>query len=722
MPTRCSVAFEWLTTHKSSFQTDLLALPAKEMKQVMEKIRLLALDPTPAAHTKKLLKYIGRHRLCRLRSGDYRIFYTYESPFVSLLRLDRRDVHTYDDEIEPEFLGGPEGIDEIDLTSITAATAMPSAEATPAVPEPRAETNAEAPATVCSPAMPVSLALPAPISVSLLRALRIPGAYHARLLAVTNDEELLSCEGVPDEHLLRLDEYLFRRPIEHVLQQPDYLSSPDDLERFKDGDLLAFLLVLSPEQEKYTTWALNATGPTLVKGGPGTGKSTIALYRVRAMLESLRKAGVSSPRMLFTTYTKALVSYSEQLLQSLLGEDAACVTVTNVDKLARRFAHLGRPGWNVASKPELHAALASALEAVRSPSNPAEQAASEEISRRLSPDYLIDEFDDVIEARQISNCDSYLVAARTGRMVRLSAGQRRAVWHIYAAFTQALERHKLMTWGSMHRHAARAAGIANAREQYDAVVVDEAQDLDPNCIRLLVSLCRSPNRLFLTADANQSIYGSSFRWQDVHDSLRFRGRTGTLNTNFRTTRQIGEAAAAYLKDGSLDDEPVAQDYRTDGHMPVLRLVETVQEETDALVQFLQKSRVEIRLGVGSCAVLVPSAAAAQALAQRLQAHGIQAMSMPGDQLDLKKQCVKVITLQSAKGLEFPIVAVAGFLDGQYPHISAGASEDEVLEHMARERRVLYVAMTRAMRALLVVVPGAGASPLLQSFDWTLWEL
>jgi len=55
----------------------------------------------------------------------------------------------------------------------------------------------------------------------------------------------------------------------------------------KEGELLTFLLKLSPEQEKYARWSPQVTGPTLVKGGPGTGKSTVALYRIRSLLEQL---------------------------------------------------------------------------------------------------------------------------------------------------------------------------------------------------------------------------------------------------------------------------------------------------------------------------------------------------------------------------------------------------------------------------------------------------
>jgi len=39
------------------------------------------------------------------------------------------------------------------------------------------------------------------------------------------------------------------------MQQPDLvLNEVDDLQRYKDGELLIFLLNLSPEQEKFATW------------------------------------------------------------------------------------------------------------------------------------------------------------------------------------------------------------------------------------------------------------------------------------------------------------------------------------------------------------------------------------------------------------------------------------------------------------------------------------
>jgi len=71
----------------------------------VEKINLLVQDPTPDAKVKKQLKHMNG-RLHRIRSGDYRIFYTFEQPYISILALRRRDDDTYDEDMDAEFLGG----------------------------------------------------------------------------------------------------------------------------------------------------------------------------------------------------------------------------------------------------------------------------------------------------------------------------------------------------------------------------------------------------------------------------------------------------------------------------------------------------------------------------------------------------------------------------------------------------------------------------------------
>lgn len=119
--------------------------------------------------------------------------------------------------------------------------------------------------------------------------------------------------------------------------------------------------------------------------------------------------------------------------------------------------------------------------------------------------------------------------------------------------------------------------------------------------------------------------------------------------------------------------------------------ERTQIRVENLMEFLQAIRQYQR----SCAETQSEANShsAQTLPAFLSEVALDAGEKEGESGN--EASVKLMTLHSAKGLEFPLVFMAGLEDGLFPH-HRNADKQALLEE---ERRLCYVGMTRAMQKL-----------------------
>ncbi len=75
-----------------------------------------------------------------------------------------------------------------------------------------------------------------------------------------------------------------------------------------------------------------------------------------------------------------------------------------------------------------------------------------------------------------------------------------------------------------------------------------------------------------------------------------------------------------------------------------------------------------------------------------------ALASDTDELAAEADAVQVMTVHSAKGLEFPVIFIVGLEEGIFPHSRSALSPQE----MEEERRLMYVALTRAKEKIFLL--------------------
>lgn len=243
--------------------------------------------------------------------------------------------------------------------------------------------------------------------------------------------------------------------------------------------------------------------------------------------------------------------------------------------------------------------------------------------------------------------------------------------------------------------------------QYQAVMIDEGHDFRSEWFKLVAQMVDpETNSLLVLYDSAQNIYGKSkargFSFKRV--GIQAAGRTTILKINYRNTRQIlqtaNRVAADFLQPDAQDDDgvPLVQPISCgrDGQPPLIVRLPSTRDEPGKIAELLAAAHEEGHAW-GDMAILCRDHEAmdqcARALWQRKLPHRVRRRS--GD-FDPLADSIKVMTMHASKGLEFPVVAVAGV--GSMPREG---------EDVAAEARLFYVAATRATQKLVVTVAGDG---------------
>jgi len=457
---------------------------------------------------------------------------------------------------------------------------------------------------------------------------------------------------------------------------------------------------LHPEQRQWVE--RDYAGPARVSGSAGTGKTIVALHRAAFLARSNPDA-----RVLLTTFSDTLASALHTKLKRLLGSEpslAERIDVASLNAIGQRLYKAQHGPITLASRAAVRQMLARASKTVSDHS--------------FSLHFLVTEWEQIVDAWQLTSWSDYRDVARLGRKTRLPEPQRALLWAIFEQVRNDLSAQKRVTHAAMFTQlAATLAG--RKHPSFDFAVVDEAQDLSVAHLRFLAALgATRPDALFFAGDLGQRIFQQPFSWKSL--GVDIRGRSRTLRVNYRTSHQIRQQADRLLEGQTVDVDGNA-DTRSDtvsvfnGPPPVIQVLKSENDEINAVGAWLAE-QTSAGILPQEFGVFVRS----ESQLERAKA-AVTAAGMPFKVLDEHAETVcdhvSIVTMHLAKGLEFRAVVVMACDDEVIPlqeRIETVGDDADLQEVYDTERHLLYVACTRA-RDLLLVTGVKPASEFLDDF-------
>lgn len=243
------------------------------------------------------------------------------------------------------------------------------------------------------------------------------------------------------------------------------------------------------------------------------------------------------------------------------------------------------------------------------------------------------------------------------------------------------------------------------RGLYGAIIIDEGHDFQPSWLKLISSLT-DPDKdyLLLLYDDAQSIYSntSQLKFSLSSVGIQARGRTTVLKLNYRNTEEVfqlaGKFATTYLQPSQSDEDHIpvleAKSAGRHGIKPELRQFASFEIEVQKIVSWLKQWHEQQHMAWAEMCILYRHHEQGCDLYEAIQSASIPCQWLGSKQakkqFNPKHASVKLMTIHSSKGLEFPLVVMAGL--GFIPKANV---EPEV------EAKLLYVGMTRSTEKLLL---------------------
>jgi len=256
--------------------------------------------------------------------------------------------------------------------------------------------------------------------------------------------------------------------------------------------------------------------------------------------------------------------------------------------------------------------------------------------------------------------------------------------------------------------------IANIyKEKFQYILVDEFQDVNNLQVELIKLLLTNNTQLFCVGDDWQSIYG--FRGSNVSYIIEFENhftnaKTIKLNLNYRSTQNIVGASNEVIKHNKFKIDKDLYASKKSEHKIV---VYSGNSEEENIRFCLDKVKELLKDGVNNEEILF--------LYRRSKMFAPYSYKFQKENIRVQSK-----TIHAAKGLESKVVFIIGLTEGNggFPDIWLEDRIFQVIKKanhdllMEEERRLFYVAITRAKDKLFLITEKGNESSFLKEIPQT----
>lgn len=470
-------------------------------------------------------------------------------------------------------------------------------------------------------------------------------------------------------------------------------------------------------------------GHVLVKGVAGSGKTTVAVHKIPFLLKDYTYE--KDDKILVITYNKSLINYikyiyeeiernkeNEQLTLGIYESgDKDKLYIETIDNMMFKYftSYIKEEKLEklrVATEKQINKAMVEAINVVK------QEYEKVNVLDRKNLTFIIEEIR-WMRSCNYTDIEEYQTIDRIGRIsnnnvesthkLRKNSKIRKAIFEVMIQYNDNLKKEKLVDLQDVALMALKQAK-REVGEKYTHIIVDETQDLTRVQLEFIKTLYmnRSYSSMLFVSDTAQSIYpeawlvkGRSF----TSIGLDMTGKSTSLSKSYRTTMQIAYAAYSLIEDDKniLEDDNFVKPSLIDkqGVYPVYRGFKNKVSEAEYIAETIE-NELKNKYDYKDIAIISKFKNQLKDIKIFLEKNNIPYKELESnEELDFNEDCVKLLTMHCAKGLQFKAVIIAGLNDKIIPSRDfANEFEDsDFVESI--DRRLLYVGMTRATEELFL---------------------